>query len=151
MNEAVNSVYLAVSSADSLQYFPNNNPTHFTTLLNVPLELAGDWSIALREIVLQLSNGSRPLSTPILFDVFVTDASGAVLSGMESTLVSRVCAQTRKGKRTVSVRFESCDFVPLRTHYLDRVEVTIKPVFPSSLSFDTQTTAYATLVLRKPE
>jgi len=150
MNEAGNSAYLALASTDSLQYFPNNTATRFTTLLNVPLELCGKWSIALREIVIQTSDESKNLIGPILFDVFVTDAAGAILGGMESTLLCRVCAQTKKGRRTIAARFESCDFVPMRSFYLDRVEVIIKPVFPPSLSFDSQTPTYATLVLRKP-
>jgi len=150
MNEAGNSTYLALTSKDSLQYFPNNTATHFTTLLNVPLELCGKWSMALREIVIQTSEESKQLVGPIIFDVFASDAVGAILGGMESTLLCRVCAQTKKGRRAIAARFESCDFVPMRAFYLDRVEVIIRPVFPSTLSFDEQAPTYATLVLRKP-
>jgi len=151
MNEAGNSAYLALTSTDSLQYFPNNTATRFTTVLNVPLELQGQWAIALRDIVIQMSDVSKQLVGPILFDVFVADAVGAILGGMESTLVCRVCiTQHKKGRKAIAARFESCDFVPMRAFYLDRVEVIIKPVFPRTLSFDEETPSYATLVLRKP-
>lgn len=141
-------IYLALSSGDSLPYFPGNNATRFTTLLSVPLELSGVWYISLRDVVIHLTReASKALAGHILFDVFVSEASGAILRGAESSLVCRVCAPVKRGRTLVAMSRESYDRVPIRAQYLDRVEVVIKPVFPESIAFDKQTAAYATLVL----
>ena len=41
---------ITIPSNSSEAYFPNNNPSHFQTMLAVPKQLDGDWEVALMEI-----------------------------------------------------------------------------------------------------
>lgn len=153
MENFKNNKYLAVSSRDSLQYFPGNKPTHFTTLLNTPLHRqAGDWFIGLRHIWIEVQ---QPLVSAggvyICFDVYITQASGTLVDGCESMLVRRISTFLRKGTKVVSITFDSCDMIPIRLPHLDKIEVVIKPVQPTELSFDPETTTYATLLLSQQQ
>ena len=42
--------YLTLPSNSSMKYYPDNTLTHYTTRLQLPMELSGDWEVALTEI-----------------------------------------------------------------------------------------------------
>lgn len=147
------SIYLVVSSKDSLQFFPSNKANHFTTLLSTPLDLSGTWNVGLKEIVFNV-NGS--LSSPrnvreyLMFDVYLSQASGCILSGVESMLLHRFFYPISKGEKTVAVSFNSVNMIPLKSSYIDRTDIIIKQVTDTSvMSVDEEATAHATLLLER--
>jgi len=47
--------YMILPSNSSMQFYPNNTLTNYKTRLQIPIELAGDWEVALAEISFPLS------------------------------------------------------------------------------------------------
>lgn len=143
--------FLVVSSKDSLQFFPNNKPTYFTTVLSTPLDLSGSWSIGLTEIVfdvIQPNQNNHNLRHYLLFDVYLSQSSGCLLAGIESMLLRRFFHPIKKGETTVAVDFTSVNMMPLKSAYLDRLEIIIKPVDNENILVNEQVTAHATLILQ---
>ena len=42
--------YMTLPSSSSKDHYPRNSPSRFTTKLNKPIQLAGEWSMGLAEI-----------------------------------------------------------------------------------------------------
>ena len=146
-------IFLVVSSNDSLEYFPKNKPDYFTTLLSTPLDLSGQWSIGLKEIVFNITGDlgmTENLTTKqLLFDVFLSQSTGCILSGVESMLLRRFFFTISKGEKTIAVSFNDEYMMPLKSSYINRTDIIIKPTSDSTISVDKQVTAHATLVLKK--
>ena len=140
--------YLVLSSKDSTQYFPQNSSEHFTSLLNVPLDLSARWSMGLRQIICHLETPPSRKEL-LLFDVYLSQVSGCILNGSESMLLRRVFAWVKKGEKSIAVHFESCDMMPIKTPYIDKIELILIPVLPQNFSFDNSRATHATLVLEK--
>lgn len=140
--------YIVMTSKDSVQFFPANNGTQFTTILNTPLDLCGRWDIGLKQILVELQSPASRKEL-IVFDVFLRQASGCIVGGVESMLLRRLFVWVMQGDHQVTSSFESCDMVPVRLPHLDRLEVIIKLINPTNLSFNTQATTHATLILAR--
>lgn len=140
--------YIVLTSKDSLQFFPTNTGTQFTAVLDTPLTLTDRWDVGLKQILVELQSPA-PTKELVVFDVFLRQASGCILGGVESMLLRRLFVWVMQGDHPVTSSFESCDFVPVRLPYLDRLEIMLKLVNPTHLSFNSQATTHATLVLAK--
>lgn len=151
MEKLNNTKYIVTSSKDSLAYFPNNNAAHFTTLLDRPIEITKLAFIGLRQIFIELEGLSDKGGGHVMLDVFITQASGALLNGAESMLLRRVFGWVRRGEKAMlMMTYDSIDFVPIRLPYLDKIEVIIKPIYPANLTLNEQATTYTTLVIEQP-
>lgn len=141
---------IVLSSKDSLIFFPNNTPTQFTCVLSSPIHLEGRWSIGLKDVRVGVKAIRTHLSLiNCLFDVHLSQVSGTICDGEESTLLRRVYSQGTHRDDAVRQSYDNCQMIPVRVQTLDRLDVVIKPVMMEGHSFDPEVVTHATLILRK--
>lgn len=148
--------YIFVSNEDSIDYFPENTPTKFTSLVNLPLEIYGTWMIGLCEIFVEFDTFKetkdihQPGGGHVIFDVFLRQATGTMLNGQESNIIRRVTGFLRNRiLHTYHVIFDNPYFVKLKGNSLAKLEVDIKMVHPENLAFRSKTSTRATLLVKK--
>lgn len=135
-----------ISSKDCTNYFPLNSQERFTHILNKPIELPCNAQIGLRDILLILSN---PISTlePVVVDLYLEQITGNICGSNESTLLKRILFQPEKNSKIINCTINQLDYVKLKSSHLDRLDFFIKPVLPSTISFDNKSAALITLVV----
>lgn len=138
---------IIVSSEDSKNYFPQNNPAHFTSLFSKPIELHGKWIISLKALSFELETSAN--GEAVIFDIHLTQTSGTILYGNESMLLSRIYTYLTPGQKVQIMNFDILDSSPIRLESLDKVEIIITPVLPVNFSFNPSSVTYATLVLKQ--
>lgn len=152
---AISERYIVISSDDLLDYFPENSPTKFTTLVDPPLDISGTWVVGLCDIFVEFdtfkeSKIKQPGGGHVIFDVFLSQSTGTVLFGRECSLLRRVtCLLKNRMLHTYHVTFDNPYLVKLNGSSLSKLEMDIKMVYPSSLSFRSKSSTSATLVVRK--
>ena len=103
---------IIVSSEDSKNYFPQNNPFHFTSQFSKPIELSGKWIISLKALSFELDNAGT--GEPVIFDIHLTQTSGTILYGNESMLLSRIYQNLTPGQKVQNMNFDTMDSAPIR-------------------------------------
>lgn len=77
----MNQIVLYLSSTDSKEYYPNNNPADFTVKFPEPIQLHGEWTLTLRELKCKRSNNDDDLyiMCDAIQDTFVRNRKEPVL------------------------------------------------------------------------
>lgn len=153
MNSREYPVNVVISSDDSLSYFPENNPHHFTSVIDPPIRLEGAWLVGLKDIFItfkNLRNVDLIGGGHLIVDVHLIQANGTVLGGRESTLLKRVVFYARNRKCTSMYEsFPHCDLTRVTSCNIDRLELVLKVRHPTNLPLHPQSASSATLVFTR--
>ena len=68
---------IVLTSKDSIEFFPSNNPSQFTSIFGTLIELNYEWVVSLREMVIKTQN-SLDLNIPVILDIYCRQASGII-------------------------------------------------------------------------
>ena len=139
--------HVVVSSSDSQSYFPANTPSNFISQLSSPILLEGKCLAGLKDVFIKCEGVSK--GGFLIFDIFLAQASGTLLHGTESSLLKRVIHWMR-GDKLVYCKVNNPEMTSLKPGQLSQISLYFKPVFPSSLSFASDTPTSVTLVLQQP-
>ena len=110
--------YVYISSSESSQYFPDNQPSRFTIKLPETLRLHGKWQIALSEIQYP-SIQKKPEQLLILCDL----CQYSIVGDTRLPILRRIKYKDR-GSRFHS--FGLLYYVALKTQEVDRVSIYVK-------------------------
>jgi hypothetical protein len=119
---------IIASSDDSSSFFPTNTPRDFISLFGKPIEFNSPHKVGLKQVILELKNIVNPNLKSIVVDIFLSSISGTILNGAESTLLKRAILHSRQNSHIFFGAWDFPDLVFLRPDYLDRLEVSIRPV-----------------------
>lgn len=138
-------VHVVAASTDSPELHPTNKPDNFVSPLTQTIEMQGDWYVGLKDVFIRGEGIQR--GSFVVFDIFLSQASGLMLGGTESSCIKRVIAKaTQDGQIYFKMNpAEMTSLKPAAT--LSRLSLYFSPVFPASLSFDADTPSSVTLVI----
>lgn len=134
-------LYLFLSSEDSLQFFPFNTNTNFTSRLPQRLTLPGLWHVSL--IQLQLPTLANTEANDIRsIDILCDLVDHSTADGQKKPILRRV------PKGIENHEFVNPLYLPINQHDIDRVHIRIRGNNNTTLSFESQPTS-CTLHLRR--
>jgi hypothetical protein len=121
---------IVASSDDSTSFFPSNTPHDFISLFSKPIELNSPHKVGLSQVILEFNKVVK--SRTLVVDIFLANISGTILNGAESCLLKRAILFSRANTRVCTAIWDSPDLIFFRPDYLDRLEVSIRPVILSN-------------------
>ena len=139
--EGGRSMYLFLSSSDSIPHHPSNMTQDFILELHKPLELEGEWEVALTDIIYE----EQPFAGRVV--VVYSDLCGESYIGERMGPVLRPMLASRKSRR--SEVFQAPYYVPVAVTSVSRIRVYIKDREMNQLSVTNRPTVCSLHLRRK--
>ena len=111
----MSSIYIVASSTDSLEYYTENNASHFIVKLAKPLNLSGSWKVALCQINVY-GNGA----TAGIVGLNCNICNGLLTEGVQTQIL-----RTFKCARNTDEVFHKPYYVPVDRLFIDTLEIYI--------------------------
>ena len=111
----MSSIYIIVSSTDSVEYYPDNKASRFIVKLAKPLNLSGSWKVALCEISV-FENG---VSVGIV-GLNCNICNGLVTEGVQTQILRKF-----KCARNINEVFQNAYYMPVEKLFIDTLELYI--------------------------
>lgn len=121
------SIYVVLSSDQSLRYYPNNKPNRFRSHLNVPLLLEGTWKVALVEV-----DVSCNLSIEDAIYICSPICQDSIVEGEKKPLLRRLMMHTPGVWSTI---IDSPYYVPVNIKEMSDIEIYLTNKHEEEASF----------------
>ena len=135
----MSSIYIVVSSTDSLDFYTDNIASHFLVKLAKPLNLVGSWKVALCEI-----NVYDNSATVGIVGLNCNICNGLLTEGVQTQLL-----RTFKCARNVHQVFHNPYYVSVEKLFIDTLEVYITGSGSRPITLSPRAKVVCTLHLRQ--